>query len=142
MHEGQNVTDEPSVDGGPARREHRATAGPFLAGAALAVTAAGAVLAFTDMSSPLRAPFTVVFLVLAPGAAAASWLRDLSPLGRTVVSGAAALALNLLVAQAMLAAHLWSVRGGIAAVAGISVLLLLLSLVRRPGGGTARRRAG
>ncbi|MFI0981570.1 hypothetical protein ACH4SP_31750 [Streptomyces sp. NPDC021093] len=132
----QNISDKPSGSSGPGRE--------FLllvAGAALAVAAAGAVLAFTDMSSPLRAPFTVVFMVVAPGAAVATWLRGLDPLGRTVASVAAALALNLLVAQAMLAMHLWSVRGGIAAVAGISALLFLLTLLRRRGGRTARRQA-
>ncbi|MEU8891794.1 hypothetical protein [Streptomyces sp. NPDC048442] len=132
----QNISDKPSGSGGAGREVLL-----LAAGAALAVAAAGAFLAFTDMSSPLRAPFTVVFMVVAPGAAVAMWLRALDPLGRTVASAAAALALNLLVAQAMLAMHLWSFRGGIAAVAGISALLFLLTLVRRRGGRTARRQA-
>jgi hypothetical protein len=57
-----------------------------------------------------------------------------------VASAAGAVALNLLVAQAMLATHVWSIRGGVAAIAGISALLFLLALVRRPGGPTARRK--
>ncbi|GGW91513.1 hypothetical protein [Streptomyces chryseus] len=113
---------------------------PALAGAALAVSAVGAVLAFADLASPLRAPFTLFFLLVAPGCAVASGLRGLDPLGRLVASAAAAVALNLLVAQAMLATHVWSIRGAVAAVAVISALLFVLTLVRRPGGSTARRR--
>ncbi|MEI5099720.1 hypothetical protein RB200_15495 [Streptomyces sp. PmtG] len=39
---------------------------------------------------------------------------------------------NLLVAQAMLALHVWSIRGGVAAVAGLSAAILLSTLARRP----------
>ncbi|MFJ6700481.1 hypothetical protein ACIQM4_31155 [Streptomyces sp. NPDC091272] len=132
----QNIHDEAS---GTEGADHALV--PLLAGAALAVAAAGAFLAFTEMPSPLRAPCTVVFMVCAPGFAVAAWLRGLDPLGRAVASTAAALALNLLVAQAMLALHLWSARGGVAVVAGISVLLFLFTLLRRPGGRTATRQA-
>ncbi|MFD3516553.1 hypothetical protein [Streptomyces sp. NPDC058657] len=139
----QMISDEPSA--GDDRRGFRGPdLLPAVAGAAAVVSAAGAFLAFTDASSALRAPFTVVFLVAAPGAAVAVWLRALDPLGRVVVSLAAALALNLLLAQAMLALHLWSVRGGIAAVAAVSVLLLLLfplTALRRRAGRPAQRQA-
>ncbi|MFI5804209.1 hypothetical protein [Streptomyces sp. NPDC051561] len=139
----QTISDKTSADepAGDRFRLRGRDLLPSTAGAALVVSAAGAYLAFTDASSPLRAPFTVVFMVVAPGAAVAWWLRTLEPLGRAVASTAAALATNLLVAQSMLALHLWSIRGGIAAVAGISALLFLLTLVRRPGGRTARRLA-
>ncbi|MGW7055040.1 hypothetical protein [Streptomyces sp. NPDC054887] len=113
---------------------------PALAGAALAVSAVGAVLAFADLASPLRAPFTLFFLLVAPGFAVGVGLRGLEPLGRLVASAAGAVVLNLLVAQAMLATHVWSTRSGVAVIAGISALLFLLALVRRPGGSTARRR--
>ncbi|MFE9397881.1 hypothetical protein [Streptomyces flavidovirens] len=113
---------------------------PVLAGAALAVSGVGAVLALADLASPLRAPFTLFFLMVAPASAVAAGLRSLEPLGRLVASAAGAVALNVLVAQAMLATHNWSVRGGVAAVAAISALLFLLALVRRPGGPAARRR--
>jgi cell shape-determining protein MreC len=58
-----------------------------------------------------------------------------------VVSVAGGIAIDLLVAQGMLAVHRWSVRGGIVAVTVISSLVLLLVLVRRQRGRTARRRA-
>ncbi|GAA3490344.1 hypothetical protein GCM10018987_44270 [Streptomyces cremeus] len=142
VHDGASGADD--ADRGPRPAVGR-DALPLAAGAGLAVAAAGAVLAFADLSTPLRAPCTVVFLVLAPALAVAGWLRGLEPLGRAVASTVAALALNLLVAQAMLATHLWSIRGGIAAVAAVSVLLFLLrsalTLLGRRGGRTTGRRA-
>ncbi|WP_241267450.1 hypothetical protein [Streptomyces scabichelini] len=114
---------------------------PLLAGAATAIAGVGAVLALTDVDSPLRAPFTLFFLLAAPGAAVATALRGLEPFGRIVASLSAAVAVNILVAQGMLAVHRWSVRGGIAVVAALSSLMLVLVLVRRLRGRTARRRA-
>ncbi|TQE18761.1 hypothetical protein Sipo8835_07140 [Streptomyces ipomoeae] len=113
---------------------------PLLAGAAAAVAGVGAVLAFTDADSVLRGPFTLFFLLVAPGAAIGAALRGLEPFGRVVASVAGAIAVNLLVAQGMLATHSWSVPGGIAAVTVISSLVLLLVLVRRVRGRTERRR--
>ncbi|MBQ0850164.1 hypothetical protein J8N05_18355 [Streptomyces sp. BH-SS-21] len=100
----------------------------------------GAVLALADIDSPLRAPLTLFFLLAAPAAAVAIALRNLEPVGRVLASLSAAVAVNLLVAQGMLAVHRWSVPGGIAAVAALSSLILLLVLVRRLRGRTARRR--
>ncbi|MFG1724167.1 hypothetical protein [Streptomyces sp. Y20] len=85
----------------------------------------GAVLALLDSASPLRAPFTLFFLLTAPAAAIAAALRGLEPYGRTLTALAGAIAVNMLVAQVMLAVHRWSVRGGVAAVAVLSLLLLL-----------------
>ncbi|MGX1881890.1 hypothetical protein [Streptomyces sp. NPDC055287] len=128
----QTIDNKPSA--------HLADSLPVLAGAALAVSAVGAALALTDLASPLRAPLTLFFLLVAPGFAVAAGLRGMEPLGRLVASAAGAVALNLLVAQAMLATHIWSIKGGAAAIAGISALLFLLTLVRRPGGSEPRRR--
>ncbi|NEC89180.1 hypothetical protein [Streptomyces sp. SID12501] len=113
---------------------------PLLTGVAVAVAAIGAALALTDTASPLRGPLTLFFLLAAPAAAVGAALRGLEPLGRIVTSVAAAVALDLLVAQGMLATHRWSVRGGVVAVTVISALILLLVLVRRQRGRTARRR--
>ncbi|MER7400420.1 hypothetical protein ABT381_33460 [Streptomyces sp. NPDC000151] len=106
---------------------------PLLAGAAVAVGGVGAVLALADLASPLRAPFTLFFLLGAPAAAIAAALGRLDPLSRTVVAGAGALAVDMLVAQAMLSLHMWSARGGVVAVAAISGTLFLLASVRRRG---------
>ncbi|WP_329534843.1 hypothetical protein [Streptomyces sp. NBC_01450] len=104
---------------------------PLFAGVAVAVAGVGAVLALADVDASLRGPFTLFFLLAAPGAAIAAALRGLDPLARTVVSVAGAIAVDLLVAQGMLAVHRWSVRGGIVAVTAISTLVLLLVVVRQ-----------
>ncbi|MFF2923938.1 hypothetical protein ACFVTP_16285 [Streptomyces celluloflavus] len=113
---------------------------PLCAGAAVGVGAVGAVLALADLASPLRAPFTLFFLLLAPATAIGAALGRLDPLGRAVVAGAGALAADLLVAEAMLALHLWSVRGGVVAVAVLSAAALLLTALRRRAGRARRSR--
>lgn len=104
---------------------------PLLAGAAVGTGGVGAALALADIGSPLRAPFTFFFLVVAPGAALASLLPGLDPLGRIVVAVAGSVVIDLLVAQTMLMLHLWSIRGGVAVVAVVSIVLFLLPLARR-----------
>ncbi|MBM7170835.1 hypothetical protein JQK87_21045 [Streptomyces sp. G44] len=112
----------------------------MLAGAAVAVGGAGAALALADLSSPLRGPCTLFFLLAAPASALAAALRALAPWGRAVACVAGAVAVNLLVAQGMLALHVWSVRGGVVAVAALSACALLLTAARRPRRRAARRR--
>ncbi|WP_050514545.1 hypothetical protein [Streptomyces rimosus] len=132
-------------DGGPDGPETgvagrwRADSAPVLAGAAVAVGGVGAFLALADIASPVRAPCTLFFLVLAPAAALAAALGRLDPLSRTVVAGAGAVALDLLVAQAMLALHLWSARGGVVAVAVLSGGVFLAVSVRRRRSGARGR---
>lgn len=109
-------------------------------GASFAVAVIGAVLALIDMDTPLRGPFTLFFLLAAPAGAIAATLRGLDPWGRVVACVAGACALNLLVAEAMLALHLWSIRGGVVAVAALSCAMLLPALVRSPRARTARKR--
>lgn len=107
-----------------------ATWAPFLAGAALGVGGIGAALVLADMPSPLRAPFALFFLLAAPAAGLAALLVRLDPLSRAVVAVVGAAALDLLVAQTMLAAEVWSARGGTAAVAVLSTLLLAAAALR------------
>ncbi|MEU6094583.1 hypothetical protein [Streptomyces sp. NPDC047079] len=108
---------------------------------AVAVAGVGATLALSDSGSPLRGPFTLFFLLAAPATAIGAALRGLQLWPRTLVSVAGAIAVDLLVAQGMLAVHRWSVTGGIVTVALISSLVLLLVTVRRQRRRTARRRA-
>ncbi|MFF4212302.1 hypothetical protein ACFYZE_23665 [Streptomyces sp. NPDC001796] len=110
-------------------------------GAAVTVAAVGAILALCGSDSPLRGPFTLFFLLAAPATAVGSALRGLKPGPRTVVSVAGAIAIDLLVAQGMLAVHRWSVTGGIVAVTLISALVLLPVLARRHRGRAARDRS-
>ncbi|MEW2523871.1 hypothetical protein [Streptomyces sp. NPDC047071] len=104
---------------------------PLLTGAAVTAGCVGALFALLDLSSPVRGPLTLFFLVAAPAAALSPWLRGLDPWGRVLASVSAAVVVDLLVAQAMLALHVWSVRGGVAAVAGISSVIFLSALARR-----------
>ncbi|MEU7379310.1 MULTISPECIES: hypothetical protein [unclassified Streptomyces] len=113
---------------------------PLLAGAATTAGGLGALLALTGSGSPLRGPLTLFFLLAAPAAAIAAALRGLDPFGRALVSLAGAVALDMLVAQGMLAVHRWSVGGGLLAVTAFCSLVLLLVLVRRGRGRTARRQ--
>lgn len=133
----------PSSDTGRApedRPSRHEDALPLLAGMAVVVGAVGAMLALTDIDSPLRGPFTLFFLLAAPGFAIAAALKGLEPMGRIVASVSGAVAVNLLVAQAMLALHIWSVRGGVAALTVIGSLIYLLVLVRRLRRRTPTRR--
>ncbi|MER5603183.1 hypothetical protein [Streptomyces sp. NPDC002265] len=113
---------------------------PLPAGAATAVAAIGALLALTDSGSPVRGPFVLFFLLAAPVAAVAAALRGLDPFARAVASVAGAVALDMLVAQAMLAVHRWSVPGGVAAVTALSTLALLLVMASRRLGRAAGRQ--
>lgn len=103
---------------------------PLLAGAATAVAGTGALLALTDSGSSLRGPFALFFLLAAPAAAIGAALRGFDPFARALTALAGAVALDMLVAQGMLAFHRWSWCGGIVAVTAISLLLLLLVLLR------------
>ncbi|MFF9089318.1 hypothetical protein ACF1BE_23425 [Streptomyces sp. NPDC014991] len=103
---------------------------PLLAGAATAVAGTGAVLALLDTASPLRAPFTLFFLLAAPAMTIGAALRGLDPYGRALTALAGAIAVDMLVAQTMLATHRWSVRGGVAVVAVLSLLPLLVMPLR------------
>ncbi|MFF4739068.1 hypothetical protein ACFY2W_24740 [Streptomyces sp. NPDC001262] len=114
---------------------------PVIAGAAAAIAGAGWALALADIGSPLRAPFTLFFLIMAPACAVGAALHGLDPLSRSVVAAGGAVALDLLVAQTMLALHAWTVRGGVAAVAAVSLLVFLLAHARRHRSRTTRSRA-
>ncbi|MEW2133558.1 hypothetical protein [Streptomyces sp. NPDC005435] len=110
----------------------------LLAGATTAVAVCGALLALTDADAPLRGPTTLFFLLAAPAGAVWLALRGLDTYGRLVAALAGAVVLDMLVAQAMLALHRWSVRGGIVAVTGLSLLLFLV-IFRRMKASSAKR---
>lgn len=114
---------------------------PMIAGAATAIAGVGAALALADIGSPLRAPFTLFFLIVAPACAVGAALRGLDPLSRSVVAAGGAVAVDLLIAQVMLALHTWTVRGGVAAVAAVSLLMFLLAHARHRRGRAAKSRA-
>ncbi|MET7677592.1 hypothetical protein [Streptomyces seoulensis] len=132
---GNRSTADGSTAGDGGRR-----AGPgrdlsaLLAGAATGIAACGALLALIGSGSPLRGPCALFFLLAAPALAIAVALRGLDPFGRLIAALAGAVALDMLVAQAMLTVHRWSMTGGIVAVTVLSLLILAAGRVRqRPG---------
>ncbi|MFJ9472272.1 hypothetical protein [Streptomyces caniferus] len=137
----KNIERHGSHDLPPSGERPTGAAASLIAGVAVGIGVMGAVLALADIGSPLRAPFTLFFLLMAPGGALAVALGRMDPLGRAVAAGAGALAVDLLVAQAMLALHLWSLRGGVLAVAALSGVLLLAGAVRRRAGRASGSRA-
>ncbi|MCX5383330.1 hypothetical protein [Streptomyces sp. NBC_00083] len=114
---------------------------PVLAGAALAVSATGAVLVLFDPDSALRAPLALFYLLAAPAEAGAFLLRRLEPLARTAASLSGAVVIDLLTAESMAGLHLWSVRNGVTAVGVISLLLFLHGFLVGTPRGTGVNRA-
>ncbi|MCW2946745.1 MAG: hypothetical protein JWR24_3462 [Actinoallomurus sp.] len=91
----------------------------------------GAVLTLAGVRSPVTGPLTLLFLLFTPAACVALLLTALEPLARTVVAGAATLALATSVAEVMLVASAWSPRGGVVAVGVVCAMLAVTSGIRR-----------
>jgi hypothetical protein len=85
-----------------------------------------AILAIAHVDTPVRAPLVVIFLLAAPAAAVAGLLDRFDVLARLVIAGTAAVVINFLVAEIMLAAGLWSVRGSVVVIAAITVICTFL----------------
>ena len=117
----------PSAPRGPRldRSSARADLTAVAAGAALAVSGAGAALACIPLDSPLRAPLALFFLIAAPAEALFFALRRREPLTRAVASLSGAVLIDLVIAEILARAHVRSVRGEIMAIAVISFLLFL-----------------
>jgi hypothetical protein len=104
------------------------TAPRALAAAAIAAGLGGAGLALAGASSPLRSPLVLLFLFITPLLAVAGLLRGLDLFARIFVSCAAMVVINVGVAETMLAAGLWSPRGGLVAIMAICAVLGLVQL--------------
>lgn len=102
-----------------------------LAGAALAVSGVGAVLALEGLDSPLRAPFALFYLLVAPAAGLGAALRTTTPGARITLSAAGAVLIDLAVAQSMRALDLWSAGRGVTAVAAVTFCLFLFAMRNR-----------
>jgi hypothetical protein len=115
------------------------TVGRALACAVIGAGLCGAGLALAGVSSPLRSPLVLLFLATAPTLGMAGLLRDLDLFARIFIACVAMLVIDAGVAETMLAAGLWSPRGGLVAIMTISALLAVVELpaVRR----FARRHA-
>ncbi|MBA9007364.1 hypothetical protein [Thermomonospora cellulosilytica] len=90
---------------------------------------AGAVLTLLGDTSPYAGWLTLLFLLTAPALATWPLLPRRSPLARAIVAGSMTIVVNVAVAQVMLSLNLWSIRGGVAAVLAICLLLAMLDVV-------------
>jgi hypothetical protein len=88
----------------------------WLACGVIAAGSAGVVLALADVNTPLRGPLVLLSMAAAPAAVVVSWLRSLDLFARIVVACCAAITVNALVAEIMLALGSWSPRRGLIAV--------------------------
>ena len=94
----------------------------WLACAVIAAGAIGVGLALAGARSPLRAPLVMLFLAAAPALAVAGLLRGLDTFARIFAACAAMVVINVLVAEAMLAAGVWSPDRGLIVVLVITAL--------------------
>lgn len=99
-----------------------------LTGAVIGAGLCGAGLALAGASSPLRSPLVLLFLFTAPLLGVYGLLRGIDPFARVFAACAAMLVINAGVAETMLAAGLWSPRGGLVAIMAISAVLGLIQL--------------
>jgi hypothetical protein len=102
-----------------------------LAYAVLGAGLCGAGLALAEVTSPLRSPLVLLFLVTAPLLGVFGLLRGLDLFGRIFATGAAMVVINVCVPETMLAAGVWSPRGSLVAIIVISAVLWLAQLLGR-----------
>ena len=100
----------------------------YLRGGIVVASSAGALLALAGINSAARGPLVLLFLLAAPGLAVASLLRRLDPWAAIAVAVTAAITVNVLVAETMLAAGAWSPSGGLLAIAAISAVIGAIGL--------------
>lgn len=89
---------------------------------------AGVILALAGVNTLARGPLVLLFVVAAPALAVAGLLRGLDVAARSIVAVTAAIVINALVAEAMLASGVWSPRAGLAAIAVLSAIIGAIGL--------------
>ena len=104
-----------------------------------AITAGGIALVPAQSAAPLSRAMVAAFLVIAPAVAIARLLPSMHGAVALIVGVAGAIALNTLVAQAMLSAELWARPLGVIAVGITATALWLVPIPRRA---KWRRRTG
>jgi hypothetical protein len=86
---------------------------------------AGVVCELSGVTSPAVSVLVLIFIAVAPAAAIAGLLRGFDPFARIVLAAVTAIVAVALIAMVMLAAGLWSPKGGLVAIAVISAACLL-----------------
>jgi len=92
----------------------------------------GAALTVAGVQYPGRTLFTLLFLMVTPVVCVAQLLPGLDPPARAVISIVGGILLIGVVAEVMLAAKLWTPRGGLITVGALCAALLAVALLRRP----------
>jgi hypothetical protein len=101
--------------------------GRALGAVAVALGGLPAGLALVAVEEPLWRGLAGLFLLAAPAIATMALLPNLAPMGRLLCGTVGAVVLNGLVAESMLALHVWWVPGGATAVTIISAALWVLA---------------
>lgn len=94
----------------------------YLRGGLIGAGGVGVILALAGINTMARGPLVLLFLVAAPTLAIAGLLRGLDG-ARYIVAVTAAIVINTLVAETMLAAGLWSPRAGLVVIALVSAII-------------------
>jgi hypothetical protein len=89
----------------------------------------------------VRVPLVLLSLIAMPAVAVAELLPSLDPLARVVVTGSAAVVINVAVAAGLLVAGAWSPTTGLAAVLLISACMAMVRLLVGPPSLAATERA-
>lgn|ERR1022692_185661 len=113
----------------------------WLVGGTIAAGTSGAILAFAGVQTPVRVPLVLLSLIAMPAVAVAELLPSLDPLARVVVTGSAAVVINVAVAAGLLVAGAWSPTTGLAAVLLISACMAMVRLLVGPPSLAATERA-
>jgi hypothetical protein len=95
----------------------------YLRGGLIGAGGVGVILALAGINTMARGPLVLLFLVAAPTLAVAGLLRSLDGGARYIVAVTAAVVINTLVAEAMLAAGAWSPRAGLVVIALVSAII-------------------
>ena len=91
----------------------------------MAAGAIGVLLELAGARSVVVSVLVLVFIVVAPPAAIAGLLRGFDAFARIILAAVTAVAVVMLIAMIMLALGVWSVKGGLVAIALISAACLL-----------------
>lgn len=114
----------------------------WLIGAALAAGVAGAVIAIAGFHTPARVPLVLIFFAAIPALAVTSLIGGLDRLATVVIVGISTVVVDFGVAEAMIISGVWSLRGGVVAVAAVSALIAAAGLAAsRIASGLAAGRA-
>ncbi len=109
----------------------------YLRGGLIGAGGVGVILALAGINTVARGPLVLLFLLAAPALAIAGLLRGLDGAAKYIVAVTAAIVINMLVAETMLAAGVWSPPAGLVVIALVSAIIGVIGQ-RSARGGSAR----